>query len=779
MAFDRDLPDELIAGQDGVYSPENPDKALLDALGIAVAAKRKAAIDARRDSGIEAVWMAAEEAYLCIDDSNRGDFQKAKWAKPVSFEGNLTKEMPKTDETRSTAFVRMTARYVEAGSARVSEIILPVGDKAFSFGPSPVPELIAQAGDKAPLLENGRQVYRPLMDGEQAQAEPVNGQVPATRGDYAKAMMQMAQEYAEKAETRVFDWLVECNYPAEARKVIFDSARIGVGILKGPFPDSKQSKALLKGAGGNKIVLSRKVKPVARRIDPWNFFPDGACGEDIHSGEYVFERDYLTERRLKELKKQKGADGSPIYLPDQIDLVVKEGPNKCNTEGANPAHKPNDKHYEIWYMTGTVKRSEMRAANALGLEDGDDEEDINAVVTLVNDTVIRVNLNPLDSGNFPYRVKPWTRRSGHWAGVGVGEQLSMPQRMVNAATRALLNNAGISSGAQIVVDTMKIVPADTKWVITPNKVWITANGATVDDVTKAFAAVQFPNQTDALMAIIQYAFKLGEEATNIPLITQGQADNTTPDTFGAVELQDNNANTFLRSQGYSYDDCITEPLINDFYEYLLLDPSVPDDEKGDFEINARGSIAMVEKAIQERFLNNLLAVSKDPAFGINPEKVMEEILKGKRIDARKVQFTKEEKENLAKQPPPEAPAVTAAKIRAESAAQIAAGKDQVTLQKSKLDVDRDTAYEVALNERARIAEEGKQRELELKRELEIFKENNKLKMALDELKAELAKTAAELKTQRELAMASNRAKQVADTDMEPVGRARNGEAFQA
>lgn len=777
MAFDKDLPDELRV--DGEDSPENPDRALLDALGIAIAAKRKAAIDARRDSGIESVWMAAEEAYLCIDDQNRGDFKGAKWAKPVSMNGPLTKEGAKTDDTRSTAFVRLTARYVEAGAARVSEIILPVGEKAFSFGPSPVPELVSQAGDKAPLIENGRQVYRPMMDGETPEVEPVNGHVPATKGDYAKAMMQMAQEYAEKAETRVFDWLVECNYPAEARKVVFDSARIGVGVLKGPFPDSKQSKALMKDANGARIVVSRKVKPAVKWIDPWNFFPDGACGEDIHAGEHCFERDYLTERKVKDLKKQVDKDGRPIYLADAIDRVIKEGPNKCNTEGANPAHKPNDKQYEIWYMTGTVKRSDMRVANALGLDDGEDEDDISAIVTMINDTVIRASLNPLDSGNFPYRVKPWSRRSGHWAGVGVGEQISMPQRMVNAATRALLNNAGLSAGVQIIVDQLKIVPADGVWRITPNKIWLTADGQTVDDVAKAFRAIEFPNVSDALMAIIQYAFKLAEEATNIPLITQGQADNTTPDTFGAVELQDNNANTFLRSQGYSYDDCITEPLINDLYEYLLLDPSVPDDEKGDFEINARGSIAMVEKAIQERFLNNLLAVSKDPAFELNPAKVMAEILKGKRIDARKVQYSKEEKEMLAKQEQPENPVITAAKIRVASAEKIAAGKDQVTVRKSELDVDRDTAYQESLNERARIQEEGKQRELALRRELEVFKENNALKKHLDDIKAELAQTAAELKTQRDLAMASNRAKQVADTNMEPVGRAPAGEAFQA
>jgi len=78
-----------------------------------------------------------------------------------------------------------------------------------------------------------------------------------------------------------------------------------------------------------------------------------------------------------------------------------------------------------------------------------------------------------------------------------------------------------------------------------------------------------------------------------------------------------------------------------------------------------------------------------------------------------------------------------------------------------------------------VAEEGKARELELKRELEVFKENNAMKRELDKLKTELAIAAAELKTQRELAVMSNRASQVKDTGMEPVGQAPDGQAFQA
>jgi hypothetical protein len=774
MAFDKDLPDELMSG--GEAAPDELQTAKLDALSVAIAGKVQEAVKARKESGLEEVWMAAEEAYLCIDDTNRGDFQKAKWAKPVSMNGPVTRENVNADPNKSNAYVRMTARYVDAGSSRVGEIILPIGDKAFSFGPTPVPELVDAKDDTTPLAVNGMAVQRPNETGQMVQA---------TTADLAQVNLDKAKKAADKAEKRIYDWLTECHYPAEARKVIFDSCRIGVGVLKGPYPDMKQGRAITKTAEGVKLAFSSKVKPAVKWIDPWNFFPDGACGEDVHSGDYCVERDFLTPGKVKALKKKKDSEGAPVYLNDQIDKVLKEGPGKVNVESQNP-NKPNvEKQFEIWYFHGTLTKAEMQAGRAIGIEDVT-EDDIHAIVTMINDTVIQVTVNPMESGKFPYRAKPWSRRQGHWAGVGAAEQVSMPQRMVNAATRALLNNAGLSSGLQIVVDRMKIVPADGKWTITPNKLWYTADGETVEDVSKAFRGIEFPNATDALMAIIQYAFKLAEEATNIPLISQGQTGETTPQTFGATELQNNNANTFLRSQGYSWDDFVTEPMIDDFYEYLLLDPKVPEDEKGDFEINARGSIAMVEKAIQEVFYINLLGVSKDPAYGVDPKKVMEEILTGKRIDVRKVKYTEEELKKMAEAPPPEDPTITAAKIRADATIKTAQSRDAATVRKSELDTDRDAAYENALNRRAEIQSESDQKELDLKRELEIYKENNKMaqklkdrETELDKIKAKLATVTMELQTQIKLAGASNNAKQVAPTDMEPVGRAPDGQAFQA
>ena len=141
-----------------------------------------------------------------------------------------------------------------------------------------------------------------------------------TIGDFAKEIMDDADDCAKKAETRIYDWMVECNFHAENRKIIHDAARIGVGVLKGPFPDMRKSQAAEKVGGVLKLKIVEKIVPAAKWIDPWNLFPDPACGENIHDGEGIFERDFLTARKLKALKSSKG------YIASQIDKVIEEGP---------------------------------------------------------------------------------------------------------------------------------------------------------------------------------------------------------------------------------------------------------------------------------------------------------------------------------------------------------------------------------------------------------------------------------------------------------------------
>ena len=111
-------------------------------IGEEFAKKRDEFVAARKESGIEEVWMDCEEAYLGIDNTNRSEFGGARWAKPTAMQGPLTSQPPARDEIRSNAYVRLTSRYVDVAAAKLAEILLPIDDKAFKFGPTPIPDMV-------------------------------------------------------------------------------------------------------------------------------------------------------------------------------------------------------------------------------------------------------------------------------------------------------------------------------------------------------------------------------------------------------------------------------------------------------------------------------------------------------------------------------------------------------------------------------------------------------------------------------------------------------------
>jgi hypothetical protein len=856
-----DLPDDV---REIIAPHVTENQTTLAAIGVAIAAKREEAKARRTASGIETTWHACEEAYIGIDDANRHEYTDGRWSKPMSVDGPVTTgRAPDNKQRRSTVFVRLTARYVDAGAAKLSEILLPPDDKAFSFSEMPVPELIRAKEDLSQVYHEGigAALTRPANPGEipppgpatapgapgasvpltgglvnapgappqpaaaQAAAPLPSGaarpggaaqpagpgaapgappQVPLTVRDLALENIEIARKMAKAAETRIFDWMVACQWPAQMRKVIFDSAKMGVGVLKAPYPKASRQIAVTKTGAGIEITIREDVSPAAAWVDPWNIFPDPACGENIHDGDFIFERDYLTARQVRDLKKLDG------YIAAQIDMAMEEGPQKANLDSdSGPGGAPTDGkvkgRYQVWYFYGMLTREEIAALDAAAGKppsNVENKEQIYAIVTLINDRAVRATINPLESGAFPYHSVPWQRRAGHWAGLGVAEQLKAPQRITNASLRAILNNAGKSAGSQFVIDRSGIYPMDGDWTATPDKFWGTTADGAGRDVHTMFAVIDIPNVTQQLMLVLNYGMQLAEESTSIPLVTQGQSGETSPETFGATQLQDTNANQLLRSIGYAFDDFITEPVVRQFYEWLLLDPGVPDSEKGDFKVNAHGSAALVERAIQDQTIGQLGQAVANPAYGGDPKKWFKQMLRSKRLDPVDFTYTEEEQARLDAQPPPEPPAVTVAKIGADTAMKQIAAK-QTTEQQGAASEERIAQAANVLegghvqNEAARIQAEQhrtlteqtvKLHEIQARRELAELEYANRYHISLDQVKATLAKTAMTLQTQRALNAEDNaadarrnrpeRPERGAKPPAQTPGRAGNGRAFE-
>lgn len=735
---------DLIAELEQSEQQREAALARLDALGQSLAKTRAEAIAARQASGIEEEWLEDEEFYEGIDDFNRGESRAWRQKPPGRAER-------RTDEgTQSTVFPNITGPYVDAAAARIADMLLPTDDRSWALKPTPMPDLVG--------ISNGR--FGPQMLREAAALHPAQPESAkkylATAAQAAAEVLAEAKEKAERAQKRIEDWHVECQWHAQVRLVIEDAARIGCGVLKGPTPVRKVTILWQDGA----LAKITRIQPSSRRIDPWNFFPDPSCGENIQNGAYTWERDYLTRKQLRELKDQEG------YIAEQIERCLEEGPQRATAEYKDTPEPVTDQaaknRFEIWHFHGTAEKEDLVAA---GCDcEGITDPHVPAVVTMVNNRVIKAALNPLDTGEFGYDVMVWRRRSGHWAGKGVARQIRTAQKMVTASTRNLMDNAGIAAAPMIVFKQGAVYAANGREGIAPRKIWYIAEDADeMADARAAIGQVKVDMLVNELIRIIELGLKLAEDVTGLPMLLQGQMGKA-PETLGGMQMLHNNASTVLRRLAKLFDDRVTEPHVRRYYHWLLQYGE--DAEKGDYCIDARGSSALVERDLENQTISQMGAIVLDPRFGLDPKRWASEFLKSKRLDVKRFEYEDEQWQKIiaSMAAKPSDPRLEVAQLKAQSEERLA---------KFWADYERDVSIL-----KMRFEENERSKDRALKAWLAKLEQQGAQSISLTDLKAKLADTTIKIGAQERISARSDRARQVAKPAVEPVGRARPGQAFQ-
>jgi hypothetical protein len=736
----------------------------LDRFGKALLSKRQKAIAARKKSGIEAVWDEDLEYYSGIDDANRGEARTAVLNKESIERRGFS---PKKNRNGSNVFINITKQYSDVASDSLCDMLLPTNEANYELIPTPKPSTME--------LLKARPVGVGVVE-YQGQQMPV--------ADFEDLLMQQAQQKAKNAQKQIDDWLTEANWHREVRKVVKDAAKIGVGIMKGCYPIAETKRSFHEmNENTAALAISKEIKPASKRIDPRDFFPDPSCRDNIHNGSYVWERDYVTAKQLRELREHPG------YIASQIEKVLKD-----DDDVFSESKTKNKDSYEIWYFYGQACAEDLKACDC-ELEEGKDGYDV--IVVMVGERVIKATMNPLESGEFPYDVMVWQPMTDTWTGIGVSRQVREPQRIINAATRNLLDNAGRGGRpTMLIADGVEAADGGLIEVGSGNLLRISPDSA-IQDARGAISSVVIPIITQDLMAIIQYALKMAEDITGLPMLLQGQQGNA-PDTVGGMTMLQNNAGTIRRNIARNFDDLITTPHIHRYYEWLMLfgDESC----KGDFNIEARGSSVLFERDAQSQAILQMGQLVMNPAFQINPAKWFDEACKAQKIDPKRIKFTEEEiKEQQAamqQQGQPQDPRVAAqlqiAQMKAQSDMQVNQAKAAAEMDKVKFNQSTDMA-ELEIKESLAMSEfkfKAEQARLDrehlmslkmIERDLKIMELSQQSQLTVAQIKAQLAQTSQKLNVQTTLSKqpsANAATKQVVTPPTEPAGRADTGRAFE-
>jgi hypothetical protein len=700
----------------------------LQAFGHSMSQQRDEWIRSRYSYGVDKRWLEDEDQYNAKDNINKAASQmmtSVEQGYPVTTQG--------AKPHRSTVYIGLTRQKTNAAEARVADILLPTDDRNWGIQPTPQPSLLAVTRDERMAADR---------DTGQPMTHPETGQ-PLRMKDIGRAAMQVARDKAKAMQTEIEDQLVECDYNSEVRKMIHNAAVLGTGVLKGPVVTNRTRKAWqpyrdLEGNQIHQIVIMEEISPASFAVDPRNVWPDPACGDNIHNGKGIYEREQLTSRQVRDLAKQPG------FMKEQLRKVLEEGPKKSATFQELKDDEQRDiarDVYEMWTYWGEVDHDDLESAG-IKLGEKDELRSVSACVVVINSTVVKAYLNPLEGGDLPYDFYVWERVADSVWGYGIPYLMRAQQKVLNAAWRQMMDNAGVSSGPQIIIKAGAIQPADKQWQLTSRKIWFATDD--IDDVRKAFTAVEFNSYQAELANIIKMAMELADQETGVPTIMQGEK-GAAPDTVGGMQMLMNSANVVLRRLVKQFDDMVTRPHIRRYYDYNMM-YNENEEIKGDFSIDARGSSALLVRDIQNQAFLNLLAAGANPVYGpyLDTQKLFEKALQAQHIDPTEVLKSEDELEKIKEaagqpQQAEQDPALAVAQLRGD-----------IELQKAQVQNQGDMAELQLRQQIAQQAHDLKMAELQMNREIEMLKMANEQNLSLETIKAKLADTAIKERGKKEL-----------------------------
>lgn len=720
-------------------APEAPEAVGMsrDKLEEMFTRRLRSAVSARAGSGIESEWEEDQDQYDGIDELNPSQSGSQSKASP-----NMGARA-RRGGARSRVFLNITKPKILSATARVSEMALPTDDRPWEFDCTPVPEIDA-------AIESGSQEEVTLGDGTRVPAEVA-----------AKALKDKARKKAERAQDYVDDWFVEGRVYAQIRRAIRDAARIGTGIIKGPVPVVRTDRRWSVGPDGvTQLSVVERLAPTSTCVSCWDLFPDPSVTDDLQAGAYLFEREYATSRTLREFAK------TPGYDADTLVEILREGPLKISQYDERQERRTRpleSEDYEVYHYWGDLDPEDLinSGLSVRGVlepaQEGDPEAletrrmqlerlatltSVSIVATMINGRLVRVAPNPLETGAFPFDVVRWEAVEGRLWGSSATRSVRTPQRMLNASARAMMENVGMAKGPQVVAMRELIEPADQTDAINGRKLWWFKPNADVKDVRAAFAVFNIEPIQPYLRDIINFSLEMADQLSNLPMLLQGMQGQATQ-TVGGMAMLEANATSPLKAHAKLLDDDLFTPHLTRYYDWLMQDPEVPEDAKGDLRVQPRAASVLVYRDFLANFLPQLLPFVKDPAFKLDPEKYVAELLRNNRFSPERVQLSPEQvqamQEQAANAQPPEDPRITSANISATVKAK--------TMEAEIADRTQERQFKA---EQADLNRQVQVYVTEMQKEIQAMEFAGQREMSFDQLKAMLAAKSMDIKTKREL-----------------------------
>ena len=585
-----------------------------------------------------------------------------------NYRGRYYKNVKFRDHEKSRVFVKVTKTKVLAAYGQITDVLFSANKFPISVEETKIPEGVATFAHLNPLKEqlgDGLQQPDPTIEGNMGMGTETPAPTPmatpigfegdgkalepgttfeslneeflaSLKEEYEGADLQEgpapmpemqqikpAQIAARRMERLIHDEIEESNGSSELRNAIFESVLLGTGIVKGPFTFHKTLHAYDKDEEGFRQYNPKQVKvPKLEHVSLWDFYPDPNA-TSIEECEFTIQRHKFNRNQLRNLLNR------PFFDKEAIIATLEDGPNyqdrsfESNLDLGDETYESNESNsrfevLEYWGIvdTTTIKESGLKLPEEFTEEN---ELQINAWVT--EGRILRMVLNPFQPYRLPYHAFPYERNPYSFFGIGVPENMSDAQAIMNGHARMAIDNLALSGSLVFDIDESALVAGQSMDVY-PGKIFRRQAGMP----GQAVHGLKFPNTATENMMMFDKFRQLADESTGIPSYSHGQTGvQSMTRTASGMSMLLSAANLNVKTVIKNIDDYLLRPLGESFFQWNMQFYEGDLNIEGDLEIRATGTASLMQKEVRSQRLTMFLQTVQNPA--IAPFVKISEIIK--------------------------------------------------------------------------------------------------------------------------------------------------------
>ena len=568
-----------------------------------------------------------------------------------NYRGVYSPDMQFTDTEKCRVFLKVTKTKVQAAYGQIGEVLFGSTKFPITVDPTTLPENVEESVhiEMQPTPMPEKETLKPGETFPQFQKrlgaledhlEPVKKDLKEGQGrTQSDITFYPALETAKKMEKKILDQLEESKARKQLRTAAFECVLFGTGVMKGPFAENKEYPNWDETGNYTPVI---KTLPKTSCVSVWDFYPDPDA-KSMDEAEFTIERHKMSRSQVRGLKKR------PLFRPESIDKAIEYGPNyqkkywEFGLEDSDTGGHID--RFEVLEFWGFVDVEDIEDWDIEIPEELEGEEQASVNIWVCNDEVLRVVFNPFKPAYLPYYAVPYEVNPYDFFGIGVAENMSDTQTLMNGFMRMAVDNAVLSGSLIFDVDEDNLSP-DQDLSIYPGKVFKRAGGAPGQSIV----GIKFPNTSNENMMMFDKARVLADESTGFPSFAHGQTGVTgVGRTASGISMLMSAAAGSIKTVVKNIDDYLLGPLGTAFFRFNMQFDFDPD-LRGDLEVRARGTESLMANEVRSQRLMQFLAITNNPidAAFANRNYLLGEVAKSMDLDPEKAVYSLSEAGRQAK-----------------------------------------------------------------------------------------------------------------------------------